>query len=64
MYNETTSGHDMIVTKANLRTSQFSALQGNNRNILTCTFKIHNIAFVWYLSNHEVTGQVLLLVLK
>lgn len=58
------SGHDMIVTKANLCMSQFSAIQGNNRKILTCTFKIPNIAFVLYLSSHEVRGQVLLLVQK
>lgn len=40
------NGHDMIGAKANLCTSQFSALQANYRNTLTCTFKITNIVYI------------------
>lgn len=40
------SSHDMMGAKANLCTSKFSALQANNRNILTYTFKIANIVYI------------------
>lgn len=39
------NGHDMIGAKANFCMSQFPALQAN-RNVLTCTFKIANIAYI------------------